>query len=93
MYAWSCLSCGDGNSPQAIECEQCGCPSEATANNIRSCRAHFKTMGGTIAIGAPDVEIDKSFPASRLALAAVLAVLLWYVPSCLFPETKSDEAA
>jgi len=33
-YRWRCLVCDQGNDPAAECCEQCGCPSDAKANEI-----------------------------------------------------------
>jgi hypothetical protein len=79
-YQWSCLACGSANVSDSFQCAACDCPGRAALGQMRAHRLLYQQQGGIVGINAPALYLEQKFPASRLVLAVLCALLFWYIP-------------
>jgi uncharacterized protein YbjQ (UPF0145 family) len=64
-YNWTCHACGSVNLAESLKCSACGCPAEASANEIErfKIKLNGESMNSsmvTTALSIPGYRIDRS---------------------------------
>ena len=71
-YAWTCFACEASNPPTSIKCSRCGCPAEATSDQVDSARDTYRHQHALL----PATQFDASAFVAQLPLLLIGAVVL-----------------
>ena len=86
--AWSCLSCGRSNAPEATVCVVCRCSATPTTRQIEHARQRFLERGGQVPPTAPSIERPDPARIIKFVTWALVALATGYVPSKVSPAKQ-----